>query len=274
MLSTSTLRPGLLVSLKTSIRGNVNYKTLTLEGDHITENGERRARWETERTVTDPQEHEAAIRARSLARSKIQCVCANSAFGLLCPESKAPELEAAVAEARAIVDRFNSQAGLTRLSFNLIAGKIAPDDVEAIRAINSEMSDLMSAMAEGLSNLDVSKVRDAANKARSVGAMLTPEAQERVAAAIEVARKAARQIVQAGEEGAVEIDRASIRKVLDARTAFLDLEDGTEVQAPQPVARTVDVYVELLPEDRFIDPDGEAARAYRAEQSTRIIDLD
>ena len=86
MLNTSTLRPGLMVSLKTSIQGNVNYRTLTLEGDHITETGERKARWETERTVTDPVEHEAAIRARSLARSKIQCVCANSAFGLLCPE--------------------------------------------------------------------------------------------------------------------------------------------------------------------------------------------
>jgi hypothetical protein len=261
MLNTSTLRPGLLVSLKTSIAGNVNYKTLTLEGDHITETGERRARWETERTVTDPVEHEAAIRARSLARSKIQCVCANSAFGLLCPESKASELAAAVDEARAIVDAFNRSAGLTRLSFNLIAGKIAPDDVEAIRAINSEMSDLMASMAQGLSNLDVSKVRDAANKARSVGAMLTPEAQERVKTAIDVARKAARQIVSAGEEGAVEIDRASIRKVLDARTAFLDLEDGTEVEAPQAIARPV----EWTEEDTLFVP---------VTVSSRTIDLD
>jgi hypothetical protein len=265
----STLRPGLLVSLKTSIRGNVNYKTLTLEGDHITETGERRARWETERTVTDPQEHEAAIRARSLARSKIQCVCANSAFGLLCPESKASELEAAVAEARRIVDAFNAQAGLTRLSFNLIAGKIAPDDVEAIKAINSEMSDLMASMAEGLSNLDVSKVRDAANKARSVGAMLTDDAKERVQAAIEVARKAARAIVQAGEEGAVEVDRVSIRKVLDARTAFLDLDDAGEVAPVQPVARPVDVTIET---EAMMDEAFSALAPVTL--STRTIDLE
>jgi len=244
MLNTSTLRPGLLVSLKTSIAGNVNYRTLTLESDHLTETGARQARWETERTVTDPVEHEAAIRARSLARSKIQCVCANSAFGLLCPESKAAELEAAVAEARAIVDAFNQGAGLTRLSFNLIAGKIAPDDVEAIRAINSEMSDLMASMAEGLNNLDVAKVRDAANKARSVGAMLTDEAKERVQAAIDVARAAARKITKAGEEGAVEIDRVAIRKVMESRTAFLDLDDATEVEAAQPVARPVEFEVD------------------------------
>ena len=52
---TSTLRPGLLVSPQDHrIAGNVSYRTLTLEGDHITEDGARRARWETERTVVDP----------------------------------------------------------------------------------------------------------------------------------------------------------------------------------------------------------------------------
>jgi len=238
MLNTSTLRPGLLVGLSTSLRGNVNYRTLTLEGDHITEEGARRARWETERTVMDPAEHEAGIRARSLARSKVQCVCTNSAFGLLCPEAKAVELEKAVAEARAIVDAFNSTASLTRLRFNLITGKIMPDDVEAIRAINGEMSDLLASMAEGLSNLDVAKVRDAANKAKSVGAMLTPAAQAQVQAAIDVARKTARQIVSAGEEGAAEIDRAAIRKVLDARTGFLDVdfEEPVQVAPSEPAA--------------------------------------
>jgi hypothetical protein len=252
---TSTLRPGLLVSLKTSIAGNVNYRTLTLESDHITETGARQARWETERTVVDPQEHEAAIKARSLARSKIQCVCANSAFGLLCPESKAAELEAAVVEARAIVDAFNRSAGLTRLSFNLIAGK-------------------------GLANLDVSKVRDAANKARSVGAMLTDDAKERVQAAIEVARKTARAIVSAGEEGAVEVDRVAIRKVLDARTSFLDLDDAGEVAAVQPTARPVDFESDGFEADESEAYPGQNAwkreqeQAVQVRASTRIIDLE
>ena len=275
MLNTSTLRPGLLVSLKTSIRGNVNYRTLTLEGDHLTETGERKARWETERTVNDPAEHEAAVSARSLARSKIQCVCAGSAFGLLCPESKAAELEKAVAEARAIVAQFNSTATLTRLQFNLMTGRIAPDDVEAIRAINSEMSDLMATMAEGLANLDKAKVQDAANKAKSVGAMLTDEAKARVQAAIDVARAAARKISKAGEEGAVEIDRASIRKVMEARTSFLDLDDATEVQAPVSVARPVDVEGAAAM-DRLMDENGPDAYAEvtAATFAPRVIDLD
>jgi hypothetical protein len=233
----STLRPGLLVSVKTSVAGNVSYRTFELEQDHITITGERRARWETERTITDPQEHESALKARSLARSAIQTVCAHSAFGLLCPEVNADKLAAAVAKARDIADAFNRTAQVTRLSVNVLVGRIAPDDVEAVRAINSEIRDLMDVMANGLADLDVQKVREAAGKARSVSAMLDVNASDRVAKAIEVARKAAREIVKAGEAAEVEIDQTTIQRIVECRTSFLDLDDAIEVQAPEAVGR-------------------------------------
>ena len=72
----TTLRPGLLVRLSTSIKGNVRYSVTELEGDHLTDAGERKARWETERTVRDPDEHQRATKARSKARSVIAGVCA------------------------------------------------------------------------------------------------------------------------------------------------------------------------------------------------------
>ena len=92
-MQTSILRPGLLVSLRTSIKGNVRYFTTELEKEHITEEGEERARWETERTVRDPEEQKRALKARSLARSAVQTVCSHSDFGLLCLVRKtAPSL--------------------------------------------------------------------------------------------------------------------------------------------------------------------------------------
>ena len=60
----STLRPGLLVSLKTSIRGNVSYQTRDLEHEHAVAGGQTRARWETERTVANKAE---IARAEALA---------------------------------------------------------------------------------------------------------------------------------------------------------------------------------------------------------------
>jgi hypothetical protein len=237
----STLRPGFLVSVKTSVAGNVRYKTFELEQDHVTVTGERKARWETERTITDPEEHERAIKARGLARSAVQTVCAKSAFGLLCPEANVDKLNAAVAKAREITESFNSNATLTRVHFNVLVGRIAPDDVEAVKAINSEIRDLMDAMASGLAAMDVKVVREAAIKAKSVSAMLDANASERVQKAISVARAAACAVVKAGEAGVVEIDEVAIQRLVEARTSFLDVDDAAPVGEAEGEGRGVDL---------------------------------
>lgn len=238
----TTLRPGLLVSLKTSLTGNVRYNKEEIERDHLTENGERKALWQTERVIADPEEHEAGTKARSRALSLVRNVCARSAFGLLCPEIDADKLERAIADARRIAEEFNSTASLTRISVYVMIGRIAPDDVEAVKAINSEIRGLMQDMQNGLRNLDVKAVREAANTAKNVGAMLSPDAAVRVQTAIDLARASARQIVAAGEEAAAEIDMSAIRRIEEQRTAFLDLDDtDTAIAAPLVPGRAVDL---------------------------------
>jgi hypothetical protein len=252
-MQVSPLRPGLLVAVRTSIKGNCRYNVTEIEADHLTEEGARRARWETEREITDPAEHERATKARSKARSVLASVCAHSDFGLLCPLDKKGAFERAEQDALAIVADFNATAQVSRLVFNVLTGEVMQDDARAIRAINSEMRDLMESMENGLRNLDVEAVREAANKARSVSQMLEPGTQERVEKAIAVARSAARQIVKAAEEGAAEIDRAAIARIAEARTSFLDLDDNGqaigEVAAP---GRAVDF--EPVPEIKAAAP--------------------
>jgi hypothetical protein len=239
-----TLRPGLLVSLKTSVRGNVSYDKKIVEESHITEDGAAAEAWETKRTIVDPKEHERAQKAMSLARNAIRRVCAHSAFGYLCPEADSDKLDAGVAEARKIVEAFNQTAQLTRLSVNVITGRIAPDDVEAIKSINSEIKDLMDAMESGVQNLDVRVIREAATKAKDVAAMLNKDSQARVQIAVDAARNAAKAIVKAGETAAVEVDRQAVRLITEQRTAFLDLDEPAQVQAP--VAQSVRA-VDLAP---------------------------
>lgn len=241
MLQSTTLRPGLLVSLKTTLTGNINYAKRTIEAEHVTATGAARAKWETERTISDPAEHENAEKARAKAGSLIRSVCARSAFGLLCAEQDADKLEDAIREARQIADDFNKTARLSHVAVYIICGRVAPDDVEAVRAINSEIRDLMSDMADGVRALDVEKIRDAANRAKNVGAMLPTETMARVQAAIDVARKAARQIVKAGEQAAIEVDEQVIRQITQARTAFLDLDDAREVETPTETGRALDL---------------------------------
>jgi hypothetical protein len=245
-LTVSTLRPGFLIGLKTSVRGNVQYQKQVIEAEHRTRSGAEKAKWQTERTISDPEEFKKANQARMKARQIIGSVCANSAFGLLCPESQLPKLEMAIKDARREVARFNKTATLTRVSVYVISGRIARDDVEAMRAINSEVRDLLKSMSDGVKNLDVEAVRGAANRARNIGSMLSPEAADKIKSAIETARGAARKIVKAGETAAQEIDREAIRAITQARTAFLDIDDADapEIASPDAEARAIDLHTE------------------------------
>jgi len=240
-LQNETLRPGLLVSLNTSLTGNVSYLKHVLEAEHKTDDGAEIARWETERRIADPAEHKAATVAQSKAGGLIRRVCTKTAFGYLCPEADAAKLEAAIAEARAVADEFNATATVSRLGVYVVTGRIAPDDVEAVKAINSEVRKLLDAMQSGLANLDVKTVRAAASKAKEVGQMLTPDAAARIQVAIDLARKSAREIVRVGENVAQEIDLTTIKRIAEQRTAFLDFSEAAELQSPTVAGRAIDL---------------------------------
>ena len=224
----STLRPGLLVSLTIRVTGNVSYKTKDLEQRHKDDDGTERARWETERIVQNVAELKRAEKVRSTARQLISKVCARSSFGLLCPTAWEKELHANIDEARRLAIEFNGKARCTEIGVYAIVGRVAQDDVEAVRAINMEVRNLMREMTEGLKNLDSKRVREAAGRARSIGTMLSEEAGTKVKAAIEAARAAARKINKAGDTVSVEIDKEAIKQINQARTSFLDL-DASEV---------------------------------------------
>lgn len=240
MLKTSTLRPGVMVSLKTSVRGNVTYTKRDLEVKNVPA-GTEKVRWETTRLITDPKEHEEATKLRSKVRSLITGVCTASAFALLCPETEVQALEAAMKEARRLAQEFNDNAKLTRVGVYIMTGRIAPDDAEAVRAISAEMRELMEDMEEGVKNLDAKAIRAAANQAREVSAMLSPQASAAAKMAIEAARGAARKIVKAGEQAAHEVDLRAVRQISEARMAFLDLGEATAVEAPVESGRALDL---------------------------------
>lgn len=243
-MKTSVLKPGLLVSLKTTTRGGVNYKRLDLEPDHANEEGARVARWETQREIPDPVEFEAAGVARGKARSLVTSVCCVSSFGLLCPSEREGELSLAVEAARDVARQHNEGATLTQVQVFVIVGRVAQDDAEAARAIAGEVRELLDAMRAGIAAADPAAIREAANKARALGAMLSEEVSGKVESAIEEARKAARKIVRGiekdGLSAAEVVAFCNVRAIESARFAFLDLDAG-EVSTETPASRTLDV---------------------------------
>lgn len=258
--SATTLRPGLLVAVSTSIKGNVSYRKRELEAEQIDIEGTLKAKWETEKTIKDAAEHDAASKVRNRARNLIGSVCAATAFGFLCPESAAGELNKAISDARDLCAEFNAKANLSRVSFYVITGRVAPDDVEAVKAINSEVRQLLADMTAGVEKLDVKVIRDAADKAKQIGSMLSPDAQARITVAIEAARATAKKIKAAGETAAQEVDRRTLLALTEARTAFLDLEDGVELATPTTAARAVDFAPEVVTKAKPVKSPAPATR--------------
>lgn len=242
-MKVSTLKPGLLVSVKTTIRGGVDYVKTDIEADHTVGDG-RVAVWETKRKVTNAEEFELATQVRSQARQLIVNVCSQSSFGLLCPQDNEAELNEAVAAAVSLAREFNVTARYSRIEVFSIAGRIAQDDVQAARAIASEVRDLMRDMESGIQNADAEKIRKAANSAKLMLGMLSSETSGKVSDAIEQARKAAREIVKrigkAGETVAVVVADLEIERIKSAQFAFLDLDDDIEVEPMQDIATAVE----------------------------------
>lgn len=248
-MDTTTLRPGLLVCLKTSRKGdNVSYAREDIEKEHITNDGVKIDEWNTKRTTVDPTEYELAKDVRAMARNMVAGVCAKSSFGLLCAEENAEKLEAKIREANELTRKFNETAKITEVNIYTITGRIEPNDAEAVRAINAEVTDLLDKMQTGIKKLDVDMVRKAAAQARQLGTMLKPEANERIQEAIKAARKVARQINKAGEVASTELNEIAIKNITEARTAFLELDEPTTVptEAPEAEGRAIDLEPEEL----------------------------
>lgn len=243
-IKASTIRPGLLVALKTTVSGNVHYHKQEL-GSSEDDGGAEIVKWETERTIKDPKEFKAAGQIRMKARGFVASVCARSSFGLLCPEADAGKLAEAIRKAHELADSFNAKATVTRINVNVIAGRVASDDVEATRAINGEVRELLQRMESGVKKMDVEAIRDAATRAKALSSIVAPGANDRLQEAINVAREAATKLVKAGETAARAVDKEALTKLKASRTAFLDLDmpqsEPVKVKPSKAKGRAVDL---------------------------------
>lgn len=225
-MDTQIMVPGILVALKTSVSGGIEYQRNALEED---KEG-RVKRWETTRIMQDPVERRAAGEAASRAAGLVAKLCVRTSFGLLCRNDREGELDQAVIEMRRQVARWNFGARHSFVYVSAIKGRIADNDEEAMRAIIEEAKELLDRMEQGLTEVDVKLIRDAASRARRLTEMMTEETDAQVTAAITAARQAARAIVRRGDDladkvaqGLIEAEREVFEK---ARFSFLETAAG------------------------------------------------
>lgn len=228
------IRPGVLVALKSTVTGGVRYQRtdLPLEGEYPVRDGSIR-RWETIKTVSDPAEHEAATKARNKALSLVRAVCAETVFGLLCPKDKEADLEAALAEARAVAQVHNQSAKYTTIGLYVLRAQIVDSDAEAAKAIAAEVSDALSKLTQAVQACDVKQARMVRDSLSEVSAMLADTPLAAVRIVLESTTNWARKYSAWDRRGRLEGEpkpELTARALLDfIETAQVELWDQTEV---------------------------------------------
>lgn len=246
-MTTTTIRPGILVALRSSVDGGVVYRRTDLapEGEAQMAEGAAVARWETTKIVDDPAEHEKATKVRASALTEIGRVCVRTSFGLVATQANEGLLDEAHRKARAMIDEFNASARCTRVSLFMLKGRVASTDEEAARAIGAEVASLIGEMSKGIDRLDPEAIRSAARKALQIGAVLDEAQALTVDTAVQAARKAARAIVKRvqkeGEDAAVVLASIQRGDIERARISFLDVEEREQTAAPEEVMPDIDM---------------------------------
>lgn len=240
------IKPGIMVACSTRLRGGVEYRRRDLDRAQL--GATEKIRWETERTIVDAEEYERATRVRALARNRIAGACWQTAFGLICPQDREGDLDAAVSEARSAAQAFNGTAQHSEISVYVLKGRIAQTDEEATTAIQAESADLLDQLERAIKAADPAAIRDVCTRSRQINELAEGEAAEAVAAAIKEARAVARAIVKrvekAGEEASTvlaEVGADGLAAINTARFAML-LPDAppTAEAAPEEQLTAVD----------------------------------
>jgi len=247
-MSTRILKPGYLVWLKTTISGGVAYTRtdIGLEQDGKSE----RKEWSTTKHTTDVEEADEATKVRSKCQALVKRQCIDSDnFGLLCPHNRADQLDADIEEAQDLAGEFNTRARYTRISLYTMKGRISETDEEATKSLCEEIKGFLDQMDQGVKDLSVDAIRDAADKARAVGRMLDEDQEGKVTEAVKAARAAARQIVRrvdkAGEDGAAVLADLNTKPIETARFAFLDLLESVEIEGKEAPAVSTQRFADI-----------------------------
>jgi hypothetical protein len=191
-----TIEPCILVSDKLTVVRGVSYHRRDLDTT-VHDDGSEDALWETQRHYKNREETKEADRVYAKARQRLRSVCLATAIGFVCPLPKRGELEAAMAEAKALVDDFNKSATWCHINYLVLCTDIAPDNVSGVALLRSTLQETTDAIRQSLREFDAKNARDTlyATK-RLVDVLNDPAAREELRQAREEAGQLCKEITR------------------------------------------------------------------------------
>lgn len=259
-MKTQLLRPGFMLALQTTMKGGTAYELHESEIER--DGGMIKKHRDSTVTIFDTEEHERAVKVRGEARYCVTRLCVKTPFSLLCPEENEAVMDEGILAAKKMVADFNATSIYTKIGFYTMKGKILGNDEANAAAIAAEMRSLLAEMSKAIEKMDPDAIREAIKKANEVSSMLVEEQQEKVSAAIEMARVAAREIAKTVKKkglGAVNVVteyRAELAALKSAGNAFLDFEEPVAAtdEVPGVQVKDLDLSDAAAPIEEYPDP--------------------
>ncbi len=147
------IEPCYLVRDRISVDRGVTYHRRDISNE-VLEDGSEQATWETDRHYKNRAETKAANAIYMKARNRIRQVCLVTDIGFVCPLWKQSELDLAVAEAKALIDDFNSTAKVCHISFLVVCTRLDNDNTEGVSLIQDTLVRSTELIKTALTNFD------------------------------------------------------------------------------------------------------------------------
>lgn len=221
------LRPGFLVCFSTRVENGVEHLKSQVR-EEVLPDGAVRKEWQAATIIHDPEEFKAVSVLRSRVRNIMKGVTTNTGFALMCPREDEQRLSAAITEMDALALGWNETSKVYKLRVSTVLAEIAENKADAIKAIKSEVVDLLARMEAATRAGSVRDIRAAANEAAQKVALLDLESEDgddEIAQALAVARGVARKIVKrvekGGEDLAAVLEQQNLEPIAAARLRFI-----------------------------------------------------
>jgi len=226
------LKPSFIIVGDVAVRGGVQYTVNN--PDEWEEGSEHHKRWETHRTIFDPEEYNSGRATKARLQRQLNEVCTRSAIGLICPYEFEDRYREIVESIKSEIKDWNDIAKTCKLSFYPVEFEIEGANQKVAEALMRQLIELMEDLREALNKGDFKEVRNLLRNKKGFSEILPDDLGQDLREALESAREQAKELAKQARENADQfelVQRAvDTSKVSLARLAFVEYADEvTEV---------------------------------------------
>ncbi len=158
-ITTTDLRPCLLVNLDCSRRGGQHY-TRANERVIPTEDGSEKSEWETEKTIDNPDEFAEATSLQGKAKRAFAKLGRHTPGGIVVNRDKQDEVNALIEEWNASFDEFNTRATTTEVNFWVWVFDVTGENVSNLQVLIDQLADYLESLEQAVRGVEPAEIRD------------------------------------------------------------------------------------------------------------------